>query len=130
MLGRVGHKKGAPRTGGRQRGTLNRATSEVKAAATAIVDDPAYRLKLRLRALAGDLPPALETMLWHYAKGKPVERLEVATPGDFAKLTDAELADALIEALGTLDRRSGTDRRATPRGTDVIVIKVPVPDGE
>jgi hypothetical protein len=114
----AGRKKGTPRTGGRQKGSKNHATTEAKQAATNIVDDPLYRLKLRLRALAGELPPALETMLWHYSKGKPTERLEISTPGDFAKLTDAELAEELIKALGTIERRSGVDRRAKVRDDD------------
>ena len=33
------------------------------------------RLKARLRA--GRLPPALECLLWHYAKGKPKDDLQV-----------------------------------------------------
>lgn len=60
---------------GRPKGKSNKATADAKAACGLIVDDPEYRKKLRERALAGDLPPAVETMLWHYAKGKPKETL-------------------------------------------------------
>ena len=56
---------------GRKKGVPNKATAEVRAACVAIVDDPQYRKKLLARARAGTLPPAVECMLWHYAKGKP-----------------------------------------------------------
>lgn len=36
-----------------------------------IVDQPEYRRNLLDRALKNELPPALEAMLWHYAKGRP-----------------------------------------------------------
>jgi hypothetical protein len=51
------------------------------------------------------LLPAVETMLWFYAKGKPVERHEIATPGDFSRLSDEELL-AQLEAT-VMSLRSG-----------------------
>ena len=67
------------KTGGRQKGTPNKATREAKEFCSAIVDDPAYQRRLRKRALDGDLPPALEVMLWHYAKGVPKQTVAVET---------------------------------------------------
>jgi hypothetical protein len=64
------------KTGGRQRGTPNRATADVREACTALVDDPEYRRGLAQRLKSGRLAPALECMLWHYAKGKPREFIE------------------------------------------------------
>ena len=61
---------------GRKKGVPNKATAEVRAACAAIVDDPTYRRQLIARAKAGKLAPALECMLWHYAKGKPKEQVE------------------------------------------------------
>lgn len=61
---------------GRKKGVPNRATAEVRAACVAIVDDLEYRQKLLTRARAGTLPPAVECMLWHYAKGKPKDQVE------------------------------------------------------
>ena len=58
---------------GRPKGVRNRATLEAKAAAALIVDDPKYRDNLLRRARAGRLAPAMETTLWHYAKGRPKE---------------------------------------------------------
>ena len=63
---------------GRKKGVPNRATTEVKAIYAAIVDDPTYRKTLVARAKAGELAPALEAMLWHYAYGKPKEQVQHA----------------------------------------------------
>ena len=65
------------KTGGRQKGTLNKVTAEAKAVCAAIVDDPTYRRNLTARARRGDLAPAIEAMLWHYAYGKPKETIGV-----------------------------------------------------
>jgi hypothetical protein len=64
------------KTGGRQPGSLNRATAEAKPACAALVDDPAYRQALNDRLRTGQLAPA-ECMLWYYAKGKPTEHMAV-----------------------------------------------------
>ncbi len=66
------------KTGGRRKGTSNKVTAEAKAVCAAIVDDPTYRKKLIARAKAGELAPAIEAMLWHYAYGKPKEQVEHA----------------------------------------------------
>lgn len=65
---------------GRPKGRLNNATVEVKEACSRLVDDPTYRKRLQARLVAGKLPPAVECMLWHYAKGKPKEQIEVNVP--------------------------------------------------
>jgi hypothetical protein len=64
------HTKGTPKTGGRQKGTPNRATVEVRAAAAAIVDDPVYRRTLARHMRARTVQPAIESLMWHYAKGQ------------------------------------------------------------
>lgn len=70
-------KKGDPRAG-RPRGTKNKTTVEVRELAQSLVDDPKYLKALRARLLAGECPPPVETMLWHYAYGKPKESLELS----------------------------------------------------
>ena len=65
------------KTGGRQKGTPNKATAEAKEVCTRLVDDRVYLTKLRQRLRAGTLSPAVECMLWHFAKGKPREDLGV-----------------------------------------------------
>jgi hypothetical protein len=94
-----GLKRGGP---GRPRGTQNRVTVEARAAAAALVDDPQYRQKCLHDMRKRRVLPAVETMLWHYAKGKPVERHEIATPGDFSKLSDEELIARFEETVKSL----------------------------
>jgi hypothetical protein len=89
------------KTGGRQKGTPNRTTSEAKQAAEAIVDDKAYRDNLQQRAKEGKLHPGVETMLWHYAKGKPKETI-VHEGLSTATLSDTELRDRLAALLAKL----------------------------
>jgi hypothetical protein len=40
-------------------------------------------------ALQGKLAPAMETMLWHYAKGKPKEHVELSHDAELLALLDA-----------------------------------------
>ena len=61
------------KTGGRLPGSLNKATVEARDASAELVDDPEYRRRLGERLRAGELSPAVECMLWHYAKGRPKE---------------------------------------------------------
>jgi hypothetical protein len=66
------------KTGGRRPGSLNKATVEAKKVCAELVDDPGYRSRLRERLQAGELSPAVECMLWHYAKGKPRDEVHSA----------------------------------------------------
>jgi Family of unknown function (DUF5681) len=65
---------------GRPKGTQNRATREAKEFCRSVVDDPRYQVSLRRRAIAGKLSPAIECMLWYYAKGRPVSTVELIDP--------------------------------------------------
>ena len=71
------------KTGGRLPGSLNKATVELKQACAELVDDPEYRRNLATRLRAGELSPAVECMLWHYAKGKPKDEVESAQKIEF-----------------------------------------------
>lgn len=71
-----GRPKGTPKTGGRQKGTTNKATQEAKSLASAIVHNRAYLRNLAERVNAGTAPH-METLLWHYAHGKPKEMIEL-----------------------------------------------------
>lgn len=65
------------KTGGRKPGTKNKIQSGVQEWALGVVEDPVYRAKLLERLHNGTLHTTLETMVWHYAYGRPVERHEV-----------------------------------------------------
>jgi hypothetical protein len=41
-----------------------------------ILSSAEYRSSLQRRVVMDELPPAVETMLWHFAYGKPKERIE------------------------------------------------------
>ena len=83
---------------GKRPGTQNRTTIAAREAAALIVDDAEYRESLRARVIAGQAPH-METLLWFYVYGKPVDRVEQGGPGAFAALTDAELRERLLAAL-------------------------------
>ena len=67
--------KGDPRAG-RPKGSQNKATLQAKELCASIIHSETYLRKLTERADAGLLPPALESMLWHYVHGKPKETVE------------------------------------------------------
>jgi len=97
-----GRAKGTPKSGGRKKGTPNKITAEVRAAATQLVDDPTYRRRLQSDLRKRSIAPAMETMLWHYAKGKPVDRQELGRPGEFSHLSKEELKAKLLEEAAKL----------------------------
>jgi len=81
---------------GKKPGTPNRVTVVAREVAAEIVDDPEYRTRLKARALAGELAPAVESMLFHYRFGKPKERVEVSVVDPFEAIEDA-VAEANAE---------------------------------
>jgi hypothetical protein len=74
-------------------------TRQAQEFAARILDSEAYRTSLELRAKNGSLPPAVETMLWHYAYGKPVETVHLLADTDSADQDLTELSDAQLAAL-------------------------------
>lgn len=92
--------KGA-KTGGRKKGTLNKTTAEVRAFCSSLVGDKQYRAKLRADFKCRKLNPVIESMVWHYAVGKPSDKVEMTgadgKPLNLRGLTDAELA--IMEAM-------------------------------
>jgi hypothetical protein len=69
------------RSGGRPPGTPNRATLEVRSFCRRLVTDVEYRASFEKRLRAGELPPALEQLVWFYAYGKPAQSLAVTNNG-------------------------------------------------
>jgi hypothetical protein len=76
------------------------------------VEDPAVQAALMQQARQGTLPAPVLQMLFYYAYGKPVERIEQSGPGggplQYEDLTPAERR-ARIAELAT--RALGQDRR-------------------
>jgi hypothetical protein len=62
---------------GRPQGVANIATTDARKLCQSLVENPAYRTSFAQRLKAGELPPALEAMVWHYAYGKPKETADV-----------------------------------------------------
>lgn len=69
------------KTGGRAKGTPNKSTTDVAVVARKLVEDQDYRTLFKARLHAGTVPPGVESMLWHYAYGKPAEHLQVEGEG-------------------------------------------------
>lgn len=82
------------KTGGRTKGTPNKSTTDVAAVARELLDDADYRQMFKTRLKAGDLAPAVESMLWHYAYGKPPDSLHVSGEGGGPVLVKFVNADA------------------------------------
>lgn len=61
--------------GGRPKGVPNKAAREIKDAAKALVERPAYVASLQQRIDDGKAPH-METLLFHYAYGKPKDVTE------------------------------------------------------
>lgn len=76
-------KKGGKPGPGRPKGLLNKTTQAAQDFARGIVESADYRAALQAKVRAGTLAPAVESMLWHYAYGKPKESIEIS--GDQAK---------------------------------------------
>jgi hypothetical protein len=58
-------------------GVTNVTRQEAQSFCRKLVQSSEYRQKLEARLLRGDLPPALEAMIWHYAFGKPAETINL-----------------------------------------------------
>jgi hypothetical protein len=75
-------------------------------------DDLAYRKRLLSKARAGALAPAVECMLWHYAKGKPKETIEPGGNVDLDVVTSRERARQIAKDPTTeiLNKEVGAGR--------------------
>ena len=69
-------KKGHAPMGGRPKGSPNKTTRDLKATFEMIAADPQYLMRLRRRALLGDLPPLLERDIWDRVAGKAKDVIE------------------------------------------------------
>jgi hypothetical protein len=79
---------------GRPPGAVNKIRGEAKVFCQEVLRSEEYRQSVRQRAKSGTLPAQVEVLLWHYAYGKPVEHVQVATAAntDLSELTTEQLA--------------------------------------
>lgn len=77
---------------GRPRGSHNRAIAGAREIARALVTRPDYVKSLETQLDTGTCPPGIQQMLWAYAYGKPLEKVEIiAENRRYHELTDEEL---------------------------------------
>lgn len=83
-----------------------RVSTIAKLDCLAMVEDPAYRKKLLADLRARRLRPAVECMLWYYAKGKPKEMVEhsgtLSLQQELSGLTDEELRQRALDVAKML----------------------------
>lgn len=88
---------------------------------------PLYIRSLLARTALGDLAPAVETLIYHYADGKPVDKVEwkdTTDPlEDFTAAQCEERAMKLLELARQLRRDeapASEDDRAQPQQTNLV----------
>lgn len=82
-----------------------------------VIASPEYRQSVLNRITLGELPPAVECLMWHYAYGKPVDHLEVKdTTNPLAALSLEELEQQAL-FLADLVR---TLRQAEPAAEGLV----------
>jgi hypothetical protein len=94
------------------------------------VDDPEYRRRLGERLRGGELSPAVECVLWYYAKGRPKDEVESAQKVVFTwQRPDWYTKDnihnqpkpswlASVKESGLLVGMPGYSRMESPMGSD------------
>jgi hypothetical protein len=106
------NRVGQPGFGGRPKGSPNRITVEVKALARNLLEDRMYMRTLRRDLRKRKVHPQMEAVLWAYAFGKPVERVELGRVGDFSKLSDEELMAQFEATVRSLKGEGDGKRRS------------------
>ena len=77
-----------------------------------MIEDPIYRRQLLKDLRARKLRPAVECMLWYYAKGKPKEMVEhsgtLTLQQELSALTPEELAQRALDVAQMLKASTPT----------------------
>jgi hypothetical protein len=91
---------------GRKPGSPNKVTKMARDAAARIVDDPAYLEALHKAAIAREIDPAIERMLWEYRFGKVKDHIVVEEHDPTAN-DDATVSELVEELEGLADMAKG-----------------------
>ena len=83
---------------------------EIHEFAKEVLEDPTYRARLKSRIIAGKAV-AIEQLLYHYAWGKPIDRIELVGPmvqevNRLAALYGMTVEEVLAEAEAIVQCRS------------------------
>lgn len=111
--------------GGGNNGVTNLTRAELQGFVRGLLEDTQYRAALKTSLLNRSIAPAVETMLWHYAYGKPADtvNLNVNSQGeDLSSLSTEELCTRAEELREALREASEAERAIdiTPKGNNTI----------
>ena len=96
---------------GRPKGSLNKATVEVRELADRLLNRPEYFASLQRRLDANKCAPAVEAMVWHYWKGKPKETVEHTGVIATASQEPANSIEEVAARVARLRRLLGGDSK-------------------
>ena len=80
LKGRVGRKKGTPKTGGRKAGMPNRSTLIIRTIAQELFQGKTFQKNLSRQFMNLTLDPSIMRALLAYAYGRPPEKIEISGP--------------------------------------------------
>lgn len=94
---------------------------DAQAFAVGVLESQDYKTQFIARVKTGTLPPALEMMLYHYAYGKPPDRLELTSlteDADLTGMTDEELATHAQQVLDDIRNEMEKRKQDQPKPED------------
>ena len=94
-------RRGRIKTGGRTAGTPNRTTVDVRGLARGLVDNKSYLDSLGRRLRSGSAG-SIEALIWHYAFGKPLDRMSISTLEQEPAEPQRDLSKLSLEELELL----------------------------
>jgi hypothetical protein len=99
-----------PNPRGRPKGSRNKTSLEIAAVARQLVESREYKASLKKRLIEGKAPH-MEPILFYYAYGKPIDRIELVGPmlqevHRLAAVYGMTAEEVLAEAEGILACRS------------------------
>lgn len=103
---------------GRIKGTKNKATREIKEAAKRILEDRLYVRDLKKRLRAGEAQ-SVEVLLYHYAYGKPIDRVAPVNPDGTALELGAD-TEEMIALVADIRILLGREEPIAPDPTKLI----------